>query len=75
MSDHTPTLADLCSAIAEGSIAATLDGATYQVSIYELRRYFNRHRSQPTPPTSGSQARFATDNTGNWSAFISTVVA
>ncbi len=27
MADRTPTLGDLCSAIAEGHIAATLDGA------------------------------------------------
>lgn len=48
MSNHTPTFADLCNAIAEGTIGATLDGEMYQLSVYELRRYFNKSRSLPT---------------------------
>ena len=39
MADRIPTLGDLCSAIAEGQIAATIDGAMYQMSVFELRRY------------------------------------
>ena len=75
MSDHTPTFADICSAIAEGSIAATLDGAAYQVSIYELRRYFDRSRSLPASPTSDSRVSLAINDRSNWSAFIQTFVA
>jgi hypothetical protein len=40
MSDHTPTLAEVCSAIAEGRLAVSSDGSTYQISALELRRYF-----------------------------------
>ncbi|HVB73356.1 MAG TPA: hypothetical protein VNE38_07330 [Ktedonobacteraceae bacterium] len=75
MSDHTPTVADLCSAIAEGSIVATLDGETYQVNMYELRRYFNRHRSQTGLPTSTPQESLAADDPDNWTATIQTFVA
>ena len=45
MFDQTLTLADVCSAIAEGRLAATSDGRTYEVTALELRRYFNQHRS------------------------------
>lgn len=48
MSDRTPTLADVCSAIAEGHIAASVDGYMYQVNALELRRYLNKFRSLPT---------------------------
>ncbi|GCF09378.1 hypothetical protein [Dictyobacter arantiisoli] len=47
MSDYVPTLADVCSAIAEGHLAAASDGATYQVNAFELRRHFNKRRSLP----------------------------
>ena len=45
MPDRTPTLADVCYAIAEGHLAVSSDGTTYQVSARELQRYFNQHRS------------------------------
>ncbi len=48
MSDHIPTVADVCSAIAEGRLAASSDGSTYHVNALELRRYFNKRRSLPT---------------------------
>lgn len=48
MSDRIPTLADLCSALADGSIQATCDGSMYHVNALELRRYLNRFRSLPT---------------------------
>ncbi len=48
MSDHIPTLADVCSAIAEGRLAASSDGSTYHVNALELRRCFNKRRSLPT---------------------------
>jgi hypothetical protein len=43
MPDRTPSLADVCLAIAEGHLAVSSDGITYQVSAHELRRYFNHH--------------------------------
>jgi hypothetical protein len=48
MSDHIPTLADVCSAIAEGRLAASSDGSMYHVNALELRRCFNKRRSLPT---------------------------
>jgi hypothetical protein len=48
MSDHIPTIADVCSAIADGRLAASSDGSTYQVNALELRRYFNKRRPLPT---------------------------
>ncbi|QBD82321.1 hypothetical protein EPA93_42635 [Ktedonosporobacter rubrisoli] len=51
MSDRIPTVADLCKAIAEGHIAATLDGRVYHVNALELRRYLDRFRSFPTIST------------------------
>lgn len=47
MSDHIPTFADVCSAIAEGQLAVAIDGGMYQVNALELRRYLNRFRSLP----------------------------
>jgi hypothetical protein len=47
MFDQTLTLADVCCAIAEGRLAVTSDGRTYEVSALELRRYFNERRSFP----------------------------
>ena len=51
MFDQIPTLADVCSAIAEGRLAATSDGRSYEVSAFELRRYFNERCSFPPPLT------------------------
>lgn len=47
MADHIPTFADICTAIAEGSLAATIDGSMYQVNAFELRRFLNSFRSLP----------------------------
>ena len=47
MSDRVPTLADVCSAIAEGRLSVSSDGSTYQVSARELRRYFSNNSSVP----------------------------
>ncbi len=47
MSDRIPTLADVCSAIAEGRLAVASDGSVYQVNALELRRYFNKHLALP----------------------------
>ena len=47
MSDYIPTLADICSAIAEGLLDVDSDGLTYQVTALEVRRHFNKRRSLP----------------------------
>ncbi len=41
MFDHTPTLAEVCSAIADGRLTSTSDGQDYQINALELRRYFS----------------------------------
>ena len=51
MADRIPTFADICSAIAEGSLAASIDGAMYAVNALELRRYLNKFRSLPVIST------------------------
>jgi hypothetical protein len=48
MTDRIPTLADICSAIAEGQVEATNDGSVYHVNAYELRRYLNKFRVLPS---------------------------
>lgn len=46
MPDRTPTLADVCHAIAEGHLAVSSAGDDYyQINAYDLRRYFNPRRS------------------------------
>ena len=47
MSDRIPTLAEVCSAIAEGRLSVSSDGSTYQISARELRRYFSNNSSSP----------------------------
>jgi hypothetical protein len=47
MSDRVPTLAEVCSAIAEGRLSVSSDGSTYQISARELRRYFSNNSSLP----------------------------
>jgi hypothetical protein len=47
MPDYTPTFAELCSAIADGGVIATLDGSVYEVNAFELRRYFSKSRTLP----------------------------
>ena len=70
MADRTPTLGDLCSAIAEGHIAATLDGAMYQLNVFELRRYLNKFRSLPLPTitTVLEQSPSSHSSSRNWPA-------
>ncbi len=72
MSDHVPTLADICSAIAEGSLVATLDGTMYQINALELRRYLNKFRSLPTVPNGVAQVSC---DPGNWSDHAQTSLA
>jgi len=69
MADRTPTLGDLCSAIAEGHIAATIDGAMYQLNAFELRRYLNKFRSLPLPTITGvlEQSPSSQSTSRHWS--------
>lgn len=75
MSNHTPTFADLCSAIAEGTIGATLDGDMYTLSVYELRRYFNKSRSLPHFLSSDWPAASVITDPANRSASVQTSLA
>lgn len=73
MSDHIPTFADVCCAIAEGHITAVTDGSVYQVNVLELRRYFNR--SHPTITIGGTQESASTAGSCSWSGSIHPSVA
>jgi hypothetical protein len=73
MSDRIPTLADVCSAIAEGHITVATDGSTYQVNALELRRYFAKLHRLPAISTTPDPSSL-TDST-TWSASTSTSVA
>ncbi|HYX51204.1 MAG TPA: hypothetical protein VE843_15765 [Ktedonobacteraceae bacterium] len=74
MSDRIPTLADLCSAIAEGSIVATLEGSMYTVNALELRRYLNTFRSLPTISSTRQTALSSLTESSNWSATVQTTI-
>ena len=74
MSDRIPTLADLCSAIADGRIIATLEGSMYAVNAYELRRYLNKFRSPSTISSTIPPALLALAESINWSASPQTSV-
>jgi hypothetical protein len=74
MSDRIPTLADLCSAIAEGSIVATLEGSMYTVNALELRRYLNTFRSLPTISSTPQTALSSLTDSNNWSATAQTTL-
>ncbi len=65
MPDRFPTLADVCSAIAEGHIDAASDGTMYQVNAFELRRYLNKLRSLPTV-TLSVQDPLPCSDTSDW---------
>jgi hypothetical protein len=45
VTDRTLTLGDLCCAIADGSLAAQLNGSMYEVNALELRRYLSKFHS------------------------------
>ena len=74
MSDRIPTLADLCSAIADGSIGATLEGSMYTVNALELRRYLNTFRSLPAISSTTPSALSSLAESSNWSASAQTSV-
>jgi hypothetical protein len=73
MADRTPTFADVCSAIADGQIAATMEGSMYQINAYELRRYLNKFRSLPVISTAVDQE--SSPHPDNWSVSVQTSVA
>jgi len=75
MADRTPTFADLCSAIAEGRIAATLDGAMYQLNAFELRRYLNKFRSLPKIASVLEQIPSPHCDSDTWTTSVQTSVA
>jgi len=72
MSDRIPTLADLCSAIADGSIVATLEGSMYTVNALELRCYLNSFRSLPTISSTTPSSLSSLAESSNWSASAQT---
>ena len=74
MSDRIPTLADLCSAIADGRIVATLEGSMYTVNALELRRYLNTFRSLPTISSTTPSSLSSLAESSNWSASAQTSV-
>jgi hypothetical protein len=74
MSDRIPTLADLCSAIADGSIVATLEGSMYTVNALELRRYLNTFRSLPTISSAPQTSLSSLTESSNWSASARTTI-
>jgi hypothetical protein len=75
MSDRVPTLADVCSAIAEGHIAAVVDGAMYQVNALELRRYLNKLRSLPSISITVAPDSSPRADSSEWSVAAHTSVA
>jgi len=75
VSDRTPTFADLCNAIADGSIVATLDGSMYEVRVLDIRRYLDRVHSQQTLSGSDTQASLPGNDLRKWFASVRSFVA
>ena len=75
MFDHIPTLADVCSAIAEGHIAAVMDGSVYRVNALELRRYLNKLRSLPSISITVAPDSSPRADSSEWSVAAHTSVA
>jgi hypothetical protein len=68
MTDRMPTFGDLCSALVEGKIAATVDGSMYSVNALELRRYLNKFRSLPTISYSDTPISILYKESSSWSS-------
>ena len=68
MADRIPTFGDLCSAIAEGQIAATVDGTMYKMNAFEVRRYLNKLRTLPTISSAHDQSSSAHPKSDSTSA-------
>jgi len=75
MADHIPTFADICSAIADGHVAATIEDSMYQLNVYELRRYLNKFRSLPVVSSADGQDSSPHSDIQNWSVPIQSSVA
>jgi len=75
MADRTPTFADICSAIAEGHIASTIDGTMYQLNAFELRRYLNKFHSLPQIPSTPDQNSSPHSDSETWTISVQTSVA
>jgi len=82
MSGRSLTLGDVCYAIAEGHIAAAVDGSVYQVNAFELRRYLNKLCSLPslTSPTTDTtpvpiEDPLPSSESSSWSVAVQTSVA
>jgi hypothetical protein len=79
VSDYVPTFADLCNAIAEGQLTASVDGSMYEVNALELRRYLNKFRPLPLISTSSvaAQSTFphADTSSSSWSGSARSSVA
>ena len=75
MADRFPTLADVCSAIAEGHIDVAVDGSMYAVNAFELRRYLNKLRPLPTVTLSPAQDSLLCSDTNDWSTPVQSSVA
>ena len=71
MFDHIPTLADVCSAIAEGHISVAVDDSMYQVNAFELRRYLNRLRPLPTISAASANDSSPHSDTNRWPFSVS----
>lgn len=75
MSDRIPTFGDICSAIAEGHLTATIDGSMYQVNAFELRRYLNKFRSLPANSPAVAPSPSLETAPSTWSGAVQTSVA
>ena len=75
MTERTLTFGDLCCAIADGSIATTLNGSTYEVNALELRRYLSKFFAAQTLSRSDPDNSHPANDSQDWSASSHTSVA
>ena len=75
MADRIPTFGDLCSAIAEGHVASTVDGGMYQLNALELRRYLNKFRSLPKASSATDSITSPHPDAETWTTSVQTSVA
>jgi hypothetical protein len=74
VTDRTPTFGDLCCAIAEGSLTATLNGSMYEVNALELRRYLGRILATQSLSYVAPQLASSGSDSQKWSASTPTSV-
>jgi hypothetical protein len=75
VTDRTLTLGDLCCAIADGSLAAHLNGSMYEVNALELRRYLSKFPATPSLSFSYMQSAPLGSDSQQWSGSTHTSVA